>query len=86
MDARLSQYINNYLFGQGELRQASVEFDRFAELFVFCTRGSVDEKLNVLLISLGKSDTEQADVPYILVKEVSVSVWYIIYYTIVVVV
>lgn len=70
MDARLSQYINNYLYGQGEQRQITVEFDRFAELYVFCTRGTVEEKLNILLISLGKTDLENADVPYILVKEV----------------
>lgn len=68
-DTRLIQYINNYLFGQVENRLLTVEFDRFAELFVFCTRGSVEEKLNILLISLGKTDVENTDVPYILVKE-----------------
>lgn len=69
MDARLSQYINNYLFGIGESRMQTVEFDRFAELFVYCTRGTVDEKLKILLTSLG--DIHNDEVPYILIKEVS---------------
>ncbi|KAF2892482.1 hypothetical protein ILUMI_13701 [Ignelater luminosus] len=69
MDARLLQYINNYLFGKGDTRSQTVDLERFAELFVYCTRGTVDEKLKVLLQSLGRSDTESDDVPYILVKE-----------------
>ncbi|XP_065167245.1 MTOR-associated protein MEAK7 [Atheta coriaria] len=69
MDARLSQYINNYLFGIGEARVMTVDLERFAELFVFCTRGTVDEKLKVLLISLGKGESDNANVPYLLVKE-----------------
>lgn len=32
----------------------------------------MDEKLKVLLISLGRTETESADVPYILVKEVCI--------------
>lgn len=71
MDPRLLQYINHYLFGKGDNRSQTVELERFAELFVYCTRGTVDEKLKVLLISLGKTDMESADIPYILVKEVS---------------
>lgn len=71
MDPRLLQYINNYLFGKGDTRAQTVELEKFAELFVFCTRGTVDEKLKVLLISLGKSDMENTDISYILVKEVS---------------
>lgn len=70
MDARLLQYINNYLFGKGDTRSQTVDLERFAELFVYCTRGTVDEKLKVLLISLGRSDSETSDIPYILVKEV----------------
>ncbi|XP_018576195.1 TLD domain-containing protein 1 [Anoplophora glabripennis] len=69
MDPRLLQYLNNYLFGIGDQRQSTVDLERFAELFVFCTRGTVDEKMKVLLISLGKSDSESNDIPYILVKE-----------------
>lgn len=70
MDPRLLQYLNNYLFGIGDQRQNTVDLERFAELFVFCTRGTVDEKMKVLLTSLGKSDSESNDIPYILVKEV----------------
>lgn len=73
MDARLLQYINNYLFGKGETRSQTVDLERFAELFVYCTRGTVDEKLKVLLISLGRSDSETSDIPYILVKEVRIT-------------
>ncbi|KAG5899547.1 hypothetical protein JTB14_008233 [Gonioctena quinquepunctata] len=69
MDARLLQYLNNYLFGMGEQRQITVDLERFAELFVFCTRGTVDEKLKVLLMSLGKSENDNSDIPYMLVKE-----------------
>ena len=70
MDPRLLQYINNYLFGRGEQKLTTVDLERFAELFVFCTRGTVDEKVKVLLTSLGKSDEECGDIPYSLVKEV----------------
>lgn len=70
VDPRLCQYINNFLFGQGENRLASVEFDRFAELFVYCTRGTLDEKITILSTSLGKLQTETDFVPYVLIKEV----------------
>lgn len=73
MDPRLLQYINHYLFGKGDNRSQTVDLERFAELFVYCTRGTVDEKLKVLLISLGRTDMDSADIPYILVKEVSLS-------------
>ncbi|CAH1116496.1 unnamed protein product [Phaedon cochleariae] len=69
MDPRLLQYLNNYLFGIGDQKQTTVDLERFAELFVFCTRGTVDEKVKVLLVSLGKSDSESNDIPYTLVKE-----------------
>lgn len=71
MDARLLQYINNYLYGKGEMRSLTVELERFAELFVYCTRGTVDEKLKILLQSLGRDESDTDDVPYTLVKEVS---------------
>lgn len=67
MDQRLLQYINNYLFGWGDQKITTADLERFAELFVFCTRGTVDEKVKVLLTSLGKSDDD--DIPYNLVKE-----------------
>ncbi|CAG9834864.1 unnamed protein product [Diabrotica balteata] len=69
VDPRLLQYLNNYLFGLGDLRQTTVELEKFAELFVFCTRGTVDEKVKVLLTSLGNNDSESSDIPYMLVKE-----------------
>ncbi|XP_017767833.1 PREDICTED: TLD domain-containing protein 1 [Nicrophorus vespilloides] len=69
MDARLSQYIHNYLFGSGEARTQAVDLERFAELFVYCTRGTVDEKLKVLLVSLGRQENDNSNVPYLLVKE-----------------
>ncbi|XP_071054421.1 MTOR-associated protein MEAK7 [Onthophagus taurus] len=69
MDARLSQYINNYLFGKSDVRLQTVELEKFAELYVFCTRGTVDEKLKVLLSSLGKDMDSNVDISYVLVKE-----------------
>lgn len=72
MDVRLAQYINNYLFNKGELRAQAVELEQYAELYVYCTRGTVEEKLKVLLGSLGKAEDEAGDISYALVKEVSV--------------
>ncbi|XP_066157482.1 MTOR-associated protein MEAK7 isoform X2 [Euwallacea fornicatus] len=69
MDPRLLQYINNYLFGWSDQKMSTADLERFAELFVFCTRGTVDEKVKVLLTSLGKSEDEGSDIPYSLVKE-----------------
>lgn len=71
MDPRLLQYLNNYLFGIADQRQNTVDLEKFAELFVFCTRGTVDEKVMVLLTSLGKLGEDNQDIPYILIKEVS---------------
>ncbi|KAL1501204.1 hypothetical protein ABEB36_006576 [Hypothenemus hampei] len=69
MDQRLLHYINNYLFGWGDQKITTVDLERFAELFVFCTRGTVDEKVKVLLTSLGKSEEDCNDISYNLVKE-----------------
>lgn len=67
------QYITNFLFGRAAQRQQTVEFEKFAEMYVFCIRGTVDERLQVLLKCLGKTDSESPiDVTYILVKEVSI--------------
>lgn len=71
MDVRLAQYINNYLFSKGELKAQVVDLERYAELYVYCTRGTVEEKLKVLLKSLGKGEEDAEDVSYALVKEVS---------------
>lgn len=74
MDARLAQYIANFLFGPpsgtagaaattanslaatattpaaGRLPHAG--FQRFAELYVFCVRGTIDERISVILASM----------------------------------
>ena len=67
-DPRLAQYITNFLFGSAQARSQVVEFQRFAELYVFCTRGTIDERISVILASLGQS--ESADIAYPLIKEV----------------
>lgn len=57
MDARLAQYIANFLFGPaGNGRQPQAEFQRFAELYVFCVRGTIDERMGVMLASLAGSN------------------------------
>lgn len=66
-DPRLAQYISNFLFGWAAARSQVVEFQRFAELYVFCTRGTIDERISVILGSLGQS--ESADIAYPLIKE-----------------
>lgn len=69
MDPRLAQYITNFLFGPLGSRSPVVEFQRFAELYVYCTRGTIDEKLSVLLSSLGQNESENSDIAYPLIKE-----------------
>lgn len=70
MDPRLSQYVSNFLFGPLGNRNPVVEFQRFAELYVYCVRGTVDERIAVLLGSLGQVDSEQVEIAYPLIKEV----------------
>ncbi|XP_055300789.1 MTOR-associated protein MEAK7 isoform X2 [Sitodiplosis mosellana] len=69
MDPRLAQYITNFLFGEPASRANIVEFQRFAELYVFSVRGSVDERIGVLLASVGQTDSENAEIAYPLIKE-----------------
>lgn len=69
MDPRLAQYITNFLFGSHENRSTIVEFQRFAELYVFCVRGTVDDRINVLLSSLGQSVSDTTEIAYPLIKE-----------------
>lgn len=71
MDPRLSQYITNFLFGPLGNRNPHVEFQRFAELYVFCVRGTIDERVTVLMESLGQVDQEPTEIAYPLIKEVS---------------
>lgn len=60
IDARLLQYINNYLFSKGDAKSATVDLERFAELYVYCIRGTVDEKLKILLCSIGPPPENEA--------------------------
>lgn len=75
MDARLAQYIANFLFGPpsggggaaGDAKASTAAsaagttaaarlphagFQRFAELYVFCVRGTIDERISVMLASM----------------------------------
>lgn len=69
MDPRLSQYITNFLFGPLGNRNPVVEFQRFAELYVYCVRGTIDERITVLMASLGQEDQETSEIAYPLIKE-----------------
>lgn len=75
MDPRLSQYISNFLFGPLGNRNPVVEFQRFAELYVYCVRGTVDERINVLMSSLGQTEGDQAEIAYPLIKEVRMKIF-----------
>lgn len=69
MDPRLAQYITNFLFGSFNNRSNIVEFQRFAELYVFSVRGTVDDRINVLLASIGQANNDSNDIAYPLIKE-----------------
>lgn len=71
MDPRLSQYITNFLFGPLQNRSSVVEFQRFAELYVYCVRGTLDERITAIMSSLGQTDADALEVAYPLIKEVS---------------
>lgn len=71
MDPRLAQPITNYLFGPLGNRSPVVDFQRFAELFVYCVRGTIDERISVLMASLGQTEQEPSEIAYPLIKEVS---------------
>lgn len=74
MDPRLAQYITNFLFGSLGNRSNIVEFQRFAELYVFSVRGSVDDRINVLLASIGQSEADSSEIAYPLIKEVKIGI------------
>lgn len=78
MDPRLAQYITNFLFGAPSNRTNIVEFQRFAELYVFSVRGSVDDRISVLLASVGQFDSDNAEIAYPLIKEVKLNVNYFV--------
>ncbi|KAL4716011.1 hypothetical protein ACJJTC_003800 [Scirpophaga incertulas] len=74
IDPRLAQYLSNFLFGSGQQKTPSVEFNRFAELYVYNVRGTVDERMIVTYNSLGKDYNESVELPYQLIKEYCESV------------
>ncbi|XP_053618499.1 MTOR-associated protein MEAK7 isoform X2 [Plodia interpunctella] len=69
IDPRLAQYLSNFLFGSGQQKSPTVDFNRFAELYVYNVRGTVDERLMVTYNCLGKDYNESVELPYQLIKE-----------------
>ncbi|XP_063833915.1 uncharacterized protein LOC135083080 [Ostrinia nubilalis] len=69
IDPRLAQYLSNFLFGSGQQKSPSVDFNRFAELYVYNVRGTVDERMMVTYNSLGKDYNETVELPYQLLRE-----------------
>lgn len=72
MDPRLAQYIVNFLCGTIENRSNVVDVQRFSELYAYCVRGTIDDRVKMLLSSLGKSYAENVDIDYPLIKEVNI--------------
>lgn len=69
-DPRLGQFLSNFLWGPTNNRQSSTDFQRYAELFVFCTRGTVDERTNVLYSAVGVDATDSSvDLSYPPIRE-----------------
>ncbi|CAG9570821.1 unnamed protein product [Danaus chrysippus] len=69
IDPRLAQYLTNFLFGCGQQKTATVDFNRFAELYVYNVRGTVEERMMVTYNCLGMDYNEDAELPYQLLKE-----------------
>ncbi|XP_013137967.1 PREDICTED: TLD domain-containing protein 1 isoform X2 [Papilio polytes] len=69
IDPRLTQYLTNFLFGSGQQKTATVDFNRFAELYVYNVRGTVDERMMVTYNCLGMDYNEEVELPYQLLKE-----------------
>ncbi|XP_037298791.1 MTOR-associated protein MEAK7 isoform X3 [Manduca sexta] len=69
IDPRLAQYLTNFLFGSGQQKLPTVDFNRFAELYVYNVRGTVDERMMVTYNSLGKDYNEEVELPYQLLRE-----------------
>lgn len=70
MDPRLAQYIIHFLFGKLTSRSATVDFKKFAEFYVVCVRGTIDERVSALFASLGQVEAESTEIAYPLIKEV----------------
>ncbi|XP_064075034.1 MTOR-associated protein MEAK7 isoform X2 [Vanessa tameamea] len=69
IDPRLAQYLTNFLFGSGQQKTATVEFNRFAELYVYNVRGTVEERMMVTYNCLGMDYNEDVELPFQLLKE-----------------
>ncbi|XP_047540154.1 MTOR-associated protein MEAK7 isoform X2 [Vanessa atalanta] len=69
IDPRLAQYLTNFLFGSGQQKTATVEFNRFAELYVYNVRGTVEERMMVTYNCLGMDYNEDFELPFQLLKE-----------------
>lgn len=69
-DPRLGQFLSNFLFGPVDSRANTVGFERYAELFVYCTRGTVDERTNVLFWAIGQNPYEQNELSYPPIREI----------------
>lgn len=69
-DPRLGQFLSNFLWGTTNNRQSTTDFQRYAELFVYCTRGTVDERTNVLYSAIGMDPSDSsADLSYPPIRE-----------------
>jgi hypothetical protein len=60
IDPRLAQYLSNFLFGSGQQKSPSVDFNRFAELYVYNVRGTFERQVFVEY-----STTTSNSVPFI---------------------
>lgn len=69
IDPRLAQYLSNFLFGWGPNKSPTCDFDRFAELYVYNVRGSIDERMTLTYNCLGKEFNENEELPFQLLKE-----------------
>ncbi|CAH2097497.1 unnamed protein product [Euphydryas editha] len=69
IDPRLAQYLTNFLFGSGQQKTPTVDFNRFAELYVYNVRGTVEERMMVTYNCLGMDYNEDVELPFQLLKE-----------------
>lgn len=61
-DPRLGQFLSNFLFGPVNSRSTTVDFQRYAEMFVYCTRGTIDERTNVLFWVIGSDPMDSGNI------------------------
>lgn len=69
-DPRLGQFLSNFLWGPINNRDSTTNFQRYAELFVYTTRGTVDERTNVLYSVIGMDVNDSSiDLAYPPIRE-----------------